>query len=108
MLEVMQWLSIASLFCGCVLNIIACVGFWFFPDVHSRMHATGMTDTLGTALILLGLAFQTGWDSALGKLFLILLFSLLTNPTVSYVIANSALQEAKTNNRANQGRRAEP
>ena len=65
---------------------------FYFPDVYSRMHATGVADTLGSGLILVGLMLQIGWDSALGKLILILLFTLLTSPTISYVLANTAMR----------------
>jgi len=56
------------------------------------MHAAGVTDTLGSSLILIGLMLQTGWqDTVLVKLLLIFLFILLTSPTASHALAKAAL-----------------
>lgn len=92
MIEILNILSIILILLGSICNAIAGFGIFYFPDIYSRMHATGVTDTLGSGLILVGLMFQTGWDSALGKLILILLFTLITSPTISYVLANTAMR----------------
>jgi multicomponent Na+:H+ antiporter subunit G len=89
MVELLAGLSITCLVLGCCCNIVAGIGIFFFPDVYSRMHATGIVDTLGTALILAGLMFYDGWDGV-GKLLLIMLFTLLTSPSISYILANTA------------------
>jgi len=68
------------------------IGIHRFPDFFSRMHAAGVTDTLGSSLILIGLMLQTGWEiTVLVKLILILLFMLLTSPTSSHALAKAAL-----------------
>ena len=89
-MELLNYLSIACLILGCLCNLIAGIGLFYFPDVYTRMHATGVTDTLGAGLILIGLMFHSSWDGVLGKLLLILLFTLLTSPTITYVLANTA------------------
>ena len=111
MLEILNIVSMVLLVLGCVCNLIAGFGIFYFPDVYSRMHATGIADTLGTGLVVLGLMLQPGWDGATGKLLLILLFTLLTSPTVTYVLANTALrgdpdndQEALSPSQAKTGR----
>lgn len=83
-------LSNILLFIGCFCNIVASIGLFRFPDFYSRVHAAGVIDTLGTGLILSGLILQSGWDTSLSKLILILLFILLTSPTVSFILANTA------------------
>lgn len=68
------------------------VGIHRFPDFFSRMQAASITDTLGSALMLLGLAIQTDWQlTVLVKLALILLFILFTTPTASHALAKAAL-----------------
>lgn len=68
------------------------VGIHRFPDFFSRMQAASITDTLGSALILIGLAIQTDWQlTVLVKLALILLFILFTTPTASHALAKAAL-----------------
>lgn len=90
MTEVINILSIICLLLGSVCNILAGIGLFRFPDFYSRMHATGITDSLGSIFILLGLILQSGWDTSLSKLLLILLFILLTGPTTTYTLANAA------------------
>ena len=77
---------------GCFLNISGAVGMLRFPDFYTRMHAAGVTDTLGAGFILLGLMLQAGLDITLIKLILILLFTLFTSPTATHALAKSALR----------------
>jgi len=93
MVELWPIVSALCLFFGCVINLIAGLGIFRFPDVYTRMHASGITDSLGTALILVGLMLQGGWDGPIGKLFIILIFTLITSPTISYVLGNTAMRE---------------
>lgn len=68
------------------------VGIHRFPDFFSRMNAASVTDTLGSAMILIGLALQADLQlTVLVKLALILLFILLTTPTASHALAKAAL-----------------
>jgi len=89
-----DWLDLFSWVCllaGAFFAISGGVGILRFPDFFTRMHATGVTDTLCAGLILVGLMFQAGWSAALLKLFLILAFLLLTSPTATHAIAKAAL-----------------
>jgi len=88
-----DWLDLVSWVClltGSFFAISGGIGILRFPDFFTRMHATGVTDTLGAGLILVGLMFQAGWSAALLKLFLILAFLLLTSPTATHAIAKAA------------------
>ena len=67
------------------------IGIHRFPDFYSRLHAAGITDTLCTMLILLGLGLQAGWSIAAFKLALIFVFLFFTSPTASHALANAAL-----------------
>ena len=67
------------------------VGVLRFPDFFTRMHAAGVTETLATILILAGLMLMAGWGLVLFKLFLIILFIMITSPTASHALAKSAL-----------------
>ena len=112
MVEVFNAVSFSLLLLGSLCNVVASIGLFRFPDLHSRMHATGITDTLGTGLILTGLLFHPGWEDAAGKLALLLLFSVFTSPTVSYVLANTAKRQGAPNaeeqREDNQAGRVEP
>jgi len=92
MFDLIQLLGITCIFFGILCSLIAGIGLFYFPDVFTRMHATGVIDTLGAGLILIGLMLYGGWNDVFGKLLLILLFTLLTSPTISYVLANTAIK----------------
>lgn len=66
------------------------VGLLRFPDVYTRMHATGKSDTLGAQLILIGLAIANGWEVASAKLILIFAFMMLANPTATHAMIRAA------------------
>ena len=61
------------------------------PDFYTRMHAAGITDTLGADLILAGLMVQAGFSLVTIKLLLIGAFLFFTSPTSTHAIANAAL-----------------
>ena len=56
----------------------------WFPDFYTRMHATGMTDTLGVGLMLLGMMMQAGLTITAVKLAFIGFFIFFTSPTSTY------------------------
>ena len=60
------------------------------PDFYTRMHAAGITDTLGTILVLTGVILQSGLSLATVKLLAITASLLLTCPTAAYALANAA------------------
>ena len=93
-----DWLDLLSwtfLLAGSFFAISGGVGILRFPDFFTRMHATGVTDTMCAGLILAGLMFQAGWSLTLLKLILILVFLLLTSPTATHAIARAALHGKK-------------
>jgi multicomponent Na+:H+ antiporter subunit G len=88
-------LEIASGFClllGSFLCLSGGIGILRFPDFFTRMHAVGVTDTLGAGMILIGLMLQNPQGIVLLKLMMILLFTLFTNPTASHALAKAALR----------------
>ena len=84
-------LSFIFLTSGGVFVFIGGVGALRLPNFYSRMHAAGLTDSMGTILILVGIMFQGGFSLATIKLLAILGFLLLTGPTAAYALANAAL-----------------
>ncbi len=79
------------LIAGSVFVLVGSVGMIRMPDVYTRMHAAGLTDTLGIALILLGLIVEVGLDMVAIKLVLIGVFLFFTGPTSLYAIANACM-----------------
>ena len=56
-LDVASGLLLAA---GCFFVLIGAIGVLRLPDFYTRMHAAGVTDTLGAELIILGLILQAG------------------------------------------------
>lgn len=87
-LDYASWICLAA---GGVFCLIGAVGLVRMPDFYTRIHAASVTDTLGAALVLLGLALQAGLTLVTVKLVMIALLILLTSPTATHALAKAAL-----------------
>lgn len=76
---------------GAVFVLIGAIGIIRFPDVFSRMHAAGVIDGLGAALVLFGLALADGFSSASARMLLIVAFIWFTSPTACHALARNAI-----------------
>ena len=85
--DVLSWIFIGA---GSIFVIIGGVGILRLPDFYTRIHAAGITDTMGTWLILVGLMFQAGWTLVTAKLFFLLFFMVATSPLASHALAKAA------------------
>jgi len=83
--------SALFLLIGSFLCISGGVGILRFPDFYTRMHAAGVTDTLATAMILIGLMLQNPDGLVILKLMMILLMTLIISPTASHALASAAV-----------------
>ena len=63
--------SFASIFTGLFFVLGGTIGVLRLPDFFTRLHAAGMTDTLGAELIILGLMIQADGIQMILKLSLI-------------------------------------
>lgn len=87
-------IEIISTFClllGSFLCLSGGIGIIRFPDFYTRMHAVGVTDTMASAMILIGLMLLSSGGIVLIKLVLILLMTLFINPSASHALAKAAL-----------------
>ena len=81
----------AFLICaGIFFLLMGAVGLIRFPDFYTRMHAAGKCDTLGSLLLLVGLATYQGFDFSSAKLLVIAVFIFFTSPTAAHAIARAA------------------
>ena len=81
----------ACLLGGAAFLVIGAIGLVRLPDFFTRIHATGVIDTMGAGLALIGLIILAGWTLPAVKLVLILGFMLLTGPTATHALAKAAL-----------------
>ena len=75
---------------GSFLCLTGGLGILRFPDFYTRMHAVGITDTLATAMILIGLILHNPDFLVDVKLVIILLMTIFISPTASHALANAA------------------
>jgi multicomponent Na+:H+ antiporter subunit G len=77
---------------GVLFLLLGAIGILRFPDCYTRMHAAGKCDTLGSLLIVSGLAFYHGVSLESAKIVFIAVFIMLTSPTATHAIARAALR----------------
>jgi len=85
--EVLSWAFIVA---GSVFVLIGGIGLIRLPDFYTRIHAAGITDTMGAWLILIGLMFSAGWTLITVKLMMLLFFLAATSPLASHALAKAA------------------
>lgn len=83
-------LSALCLVGGLFFVFAGTIGVLRLPDFYTRIHAAGMTDTLGAELIMLGLIIQAGFSLLSLKLLLVAFILLITSPTATHALANAA------------------
>lgn len=66
------------------------IGIFRFPNMYSRLLTSSKIDTVASITVLFALILKSGFTSASIRLFLILIFILITNPISNHVIARSA------------------
>lgn len=86
-LDILSWVMFSI---GGLFVLTGGIGALRMPDFYTRLHAAGLTDTLGTILVLGGALLQSGWSLASMKLLAIMVFLLLSSPTAAYALANAA------------------
>jgi multicomponent Na+:H+ antiporter subunit G len=85
--ELLSWALIVS---GGVFCVIGGIGVLRMPEFYARMHAAGVTDTLGAALLLIGLMLQPADWTVTVKLVVILVFLFSTSPTAAHALIHAA------------------
>ena len=87
-LDILSWVFLMA---GSFFSIAGGIGVIRMPDVFTRLHAAGVTDTGGAGLILVGLMFQGGLTLITVRLLLILGFLWFSSPVSTYALARAAL-----------------
>ena len=75
---------------GILFNIFGCIGLVRFPDVYNRLQASTKCVTLGTILLLVGVAIISATGATSAKAIICAVFILLTAPTAAHAIAKGA------------------
>ncbi len=75
---------------GILFDIFGCIGLVRFPDVYNRLQASTKCVTLGTILLLVGVAFASGSGAIGAKAIICAVFILITSPTAAHAIAKGS------------------
>ncbi len=75
---------------GALFVIVGALGILRFPDFYTRIHASGLTDTLGAEFILIGMAIQAPSWLIAAKILMMMIFLLLTSPVATHAVAHAA------------------
>lgn len=97
LLDVLSWISIVL---GLFFMLVGTIGILRLPDVYTRLHAAGMTDTMGAGFLLLGMALQcvlgvlhgeSSYWAVLVRLVLVYAFLLFTSPIATHALARAGI-----------------
>jgi multicomponent Na+:H+ antiporter subunit G len=86
-LDAASW---ALLLAGVFFCVVGGIGLLRLPEFFTRLHGAGITDTLGAALVLVGLMLQADSALVIVKLVMILVILWITSPTATHAIAKAA------------------
>jgi len=75
---------------GILFDIFGCIGLVRFPDVYNRLQASTKCVTLGTILLLIGVAVLSGLSATAAKAIICAVFILITSPTAAHAIAKGS------------------
>ena len=87
LLDAASWVLLVG---GGLFVIVGGIGLLRLPDFYTRIHAAGITDTLGTWMILLGLVLQAESALVIAKLVVLLFFMIATSPLAAHAVAKAA------------------
>jgi multicomponent Na+:H+ antiporter subunit G len=87
-IDLLSWALLAG---GGLFCMIGALGLLRMPDLYTRMHAASVVDTLGAALLLLGMMLQAGVTLISVKLVFVGLLLFFTSPAATHALARAAL-----------------
>ena len=75
---------------GIFFDIAGCIGLVRFPDVYNRLQASTKCVTLGTIMLLGGVALMASVGAISAKAVICAVFIMITSPTAAHAIAKGA------------------
>ncbi|MCF7876486.1 monovalent cation/H(+) antiporter subunit G [Candidatus Bipolaricaulota bacterium] len=86
----MNFFSLLLIYLGLLIMLIGSFGIARLANIYSRLQASGVSDTVGVILILLGFLLRKGFRFSDSFLGLLILFFFVTGPIVTHSIAKTA------------------
>lgn len=94
LLAMPEMLASGLIVLGTLFCLSATVGVIRFPDVYTRLHAGTKCLTAGALMILAGVALLEGSWPMSGRVLLIALLFLATNPIAGHAVARAAYRQS--------------
>ena len=88
MITLLQLIAITTIVIGTLFSILGVIGFWRFPDVYTRLHATGKVGVFGVVLLLLATA--AALPSSSSRVLVLVAMLLLVGPVSAHALASAA------------------
>lgn len=76
--------------------IFGIIGIFRFKNMYARLLTSSKIDTVATLTILIALIIKSGFNFLSLRLFLIMIFLMITSPISSHIIARSAYMNGIT------------
>ena len=92
-MNIVLGIVLALYLAGLFFNFAAVVGIIRLPDIYCRLHSSSKNTTLGSLLIILGLALQEFREGAVAgpmKMLLIGIILMVAAPIASHALAHAA------------------
>ena len=77
---------------GFIFLVFSALGVMRLPDFYTRLHSSGIGETLGIVLIGLGLIIYEGFNILSAKILLIVVSIFLVNPVGTHLIGKAAME----------------
>lgn len=84
------WIGNIIIIIGLILMGFGVLGMFRFKDYFTRVLIGGKVDTVGFITILVGLIFKNGFSYFSGKILIVLVLYIVTNPIATHAITRSA------------------
>ncbi|MFW6189604.1 MAG: monovalent cation/H(+) antiporter subunit G [Planctomycetota bacterium] len=85
-----EFIGIALIVVGLAFDLFGCIGLVRLPDIYTRLQAATKSVTLGTCMILVGVAVYAGLGPMGIKALVCVAFVLVTSPTAAHAVARGA------------------
>ena len=91
-LTIRELIATILLLIGFFFIAISAIGVIRLPDFYSRLHSSGIGETLGLMISFLGLAVFEGFNLMTIKLLIVFLLVFLANPIGTHILGQAAIK----------------
>ncbi len=88
--SIIEWIGNGIIIIGLILMGFGVFGLFRFKDYYARVLVGAKIDTVGFITILIGLILKNGFSYFSGKIFIVLVLYIVTNPIATHAITRSA------------------